>query len=236
MAPSHVSVSDGSILRDSAVDAPGWAGALKALGGLLSEGALRGRAVITLSHHFAHVHCLPSPPLLLKPAEMQGWIVDYLDRQYGELGRDWQLAWQDAAPGRPFLASSIAAALLAELQETMRRAGLKAGRIQPWFAAAWNRNHRQFGKGPGWFALLEPGRLMLASLAGGDVRSLRSVSVQGDPVAPLADLMRRESLLAGNAPDASLWVDSVLMRAELGGMYARALPSAGPSLASMLGD
>jgi hypothetical protein len=239
ITPGRVAVANGKVFRDAAVEAPGWAGALKALGGVLAEGAWGGRAAITLSHHFAHVHCLPSPPVMLKPAEMPGWIHDYLDRHFGEMGRDWQLAWQGEAPGKPFLASSIAIPMLAELEEMSRSAGLRPGSIQPWFSAAWNRSYRRIGKGPAWFALIEPGRLMLASLSGGDVRRLRSISVQADAADALSDLLRREALLADTAPEAPVWVDSVLMRADLaavrGGLDLRPLPSAGESLASMLG-
>lgn len=240
ITPGHVAVSGGKVLREASVDVPGWAGALKTLGTVLADGAWRGRAAITLSHHFAHVHCLPSPPVVLKPAEMRSWIIDYLDRHYGEMSRDWQLAWQAEAPGKLFLVGSVAASALAELEEAVRGASLKPASVQPWFAASWNRNFRKLGKSPGWLALLEPGRLILASLAGGDVLSLRSVPTREDPAAPLADLIRREALLAGTPQDAPVWIDSVLMRPDLGGtdrgLNLHALPLSGESLASMLGN
>lgn len=240
LAPGHVAVADGKASRDAEVASPGWSGALATLGGLLAEGTWRGRAEVALSHHFAHMHCLPSPPVLLKPAEMPGWIQDYLERQYGEMIRGWQLAWQSQVPGKPFLISSIAASALAELEETLRSAALKPASVQPWFAMAWNRDRRHFGKGPGWYALVEPGRMLLASLADGEVSSLRSAPAQGDPAAPLAELVRREALLVETPVDAPLWVDSVLTRTDwstLGrGLNTRPLPAAGGAIAAMLGD
>jgi hypothetical protein len=239
LAPSQVAVARGRVYREAAVDSPGWAGALKTVSGLLAGTGWRGSASFILSHHFAHVHYLPAPPVLLKPMEMQGWIRDYLDRQYGEAGKDWQVAWQSEPPGKPFLASSIALASLGELDEAMRSAGLKPASIRPWLAAAWSRDGRRVGKEEGWYVLAEPGRLMLASVAGRAIRSLRTASVQGDPAMPLADLIKREALLTGEAADAPVWIDSVLLRADWGrvggGLNVHTLPSAGESLASMLG-
>lgn len=239
LTPGHVAVDDGKAFRESAVAAPGWPGAIRTLNGLLAEGAWRGRADVVLSHHFAHVHCLPSPPVVLKPAEMQGWIRDYLERQFGEAGRDWQLAWQSEAPGKPFLVGSIATSMLAELRESLAAAVLKPASIQPWLAAAWNRNRRRFANGHAWFALVEPGRLMLASVASGHIHGLRTAPVEGDAGAPLADLVRREALLAGEEADAPLWIDSVLVHAgwrELGkGVTVNTLTSGGETIASMLG-
>ena len=240
LTPGHVAVANGKASRQSDVDSPGWPGALKTLSALLAGGVWRGRADVTLSHHFAHMHCLPPPPVLLKPSEMPAWIYDYLEHQYGEAGMDWKLAWQSEAPGKPFLAGSIAGTLLAELEETLRGAALKPVSVQPWFAIAWNRNYRRFGKGQAWYALVEPGRMMLASLGGGEIRSLRTTPIQGNPAAPLADLVKREALLAGIAADAPVWIDSVLMRADWrdpgGGLNTRVLPTAGESLAAMLGN
>jgi hypothetical protein len=240
ITPSHVAVANGRAFRESAVDTPGWTGALKTLSGLVAGGALRGRASVILSHHFAHVHCLPAPPVLLKPSEMQGWIRDYLDRQYGELGRDWQIAWQLEPPGKPFLVGSIQASALEELEEAMRSLSLKPANIQPWLAGGWNRNYRRFGKGQAWYALAEPGRLMLASVAAGDIRSLRTVPMQGEPMAQLANLIQREALMTAEAASAPVYVDSALLRADWGGMgnglTVQSLAPASASLASMLGN
>lgn len=238
LTPGHVAVADGRVFRDAAVDSPGWAGALKTLKALLSESNLRGRATLSLSHHFASVHCLPAPPVRLKTAEMQGWIRDTLDRQYGEAGRDWQIAWQMELPGKPFLVGSVSAALLEELEEVMRNLSFKPAAVQPWFVAGWNRNRRRFGKGPVWYALAEPGRMMLASVAGGEVRSLRTVPTEDDPVAQLAGLIQREALLGNETTNVPVWIDSVLLsidwRALGQGRDVQLLPSAGTSLSSMM--
>jgi hypothetical protein len=222
------------------VAVPGWAGALEALAGLLAGAGLSGRASVTLSHHFAPLHLLTSPSMALKPLEMQGWIRDTLAKQFGEAGRGWQVTWQPEPPGRPFLASSLDPAQLAELDGVLRKSSLKGAEVQPWLAASWNRQRRRIGRGRAWYALAEPGRLTLLRLEGGHVRSLRSSLVQGDAVAALADLLQRETLLAGEAVAAPLWVESAAMRPnwqELGGgRSVHPLPQGREALAALLGN
>ncbi len=220
LTPSRVAVASSRGYHDAAVATPGWAGALEALSGLLAGATLRGRTSVTLSHHFAPVHLLLPTPVVLKPLEMQGWIRDQMVRQFGDAGRDWRVTWQAEPPGEPFLASSLEPAHLAELEGVLRAASLKLAAVQPWLAAAWNRQRRHLGRGRAWYALAEPGRLMLLGLEGGRVRSLRSTPIQDDAVAALADLLRRESLLAGEDTPAPLWVESAALRPnwqELGG-------------------
>ena len=116
LTPGRVAVAAGRAYREAAVAAPGWAGALEALSGLLAGSALRGRASVTLSHHFSPVHLLQSPPVALKPLEMQGWIRDTLARQFGEAGRDWQVSWAAEPPGAQVAAPQVGVDHVGDLQ------------------------------------------------------------------------------------------------------------------------
>lgn len=238
LTPDRVALASGRDTRDAAVAAPGWAGALEALSGLLAGSGLSGRASVVLSHHFAPVHLLQSPPLALKPLEMQGWIRDQLARQFGEAGRDWQVAWQAEPPGEPFLVGSVEPARLAELEGVLRAASIKLADLQPWLAAAWNRQRRRIGRGRAWYALAEPGRLLLLGMEDGRVRSLRAAPVRDDAVAALADLLTREALLAGEATPAPLWVESAALRPDWqelgGGRSVHPLTQGREALAAML--
>lgn len=238
LTPGRVALASAGGYRDAAVAAPGWPGALETLAGLLAGSNLKGRTSVTLSHHFAPVHLIPPPPLVLKPLEMQGWIRDHLARQFGEGAREWRVTWQPAPPGRALLASSLEPAALAELQAVIKAASLKLIEVQPWLVPAWNRQRRKLERGHAWFALAEPDRLTLARLADGKVLGLRSVLMQGDAIASLSDLLKREGLLAGEETPAPLWVDSVLpavnwQRLEVG-RAVHPLGSGREALAAML--
>jgi hypothetical protein len=238
MTPGRVAVASSRGYQDAAVATPGWAGALEALGSLLAGSGLKGNASVVLSHHFSHVHLLPPPPVVLEPAEMQVWIRDQLMRQFGETYRDWRIVSQAEPPGRPFVASSLEPNALAELEAAIRAASLKPAQVQPWLAVAWNRQRRRFGRGQTWFALAEPDRLTLARVEDGRMRSLRSMLMQGDAVSSLADLLRREALLAGETAPAPLWVASVVPSLNWQGVDAgrtvHPLTSARDALAAML--
>lgn len=239
LTPSRVAVAAGRDYREAAVAAPGWGGALEALAGLLAGSALRGRASVTLSHHFSPVHLLVSPPVALKPQEMQGWIRDALAKQFSEAGRDWHVTWQAEPPGEPFLASSLEPAHLAELEGVLRAASIRPAGVQPWLAVAWNRQRRRLGRGRAWYALAEPGRLTLLGLEDGRARSLRAAPLQDDAVAALAGLLTREALLAGEEAPAPLWVESAALRPnwqELGGRSVHVLPPGREALSALLRD
>lgn len=240
LTPGRVAVATGRDYREAAVAAPGWAGALEALSTLLAGSALSGRASVTLSHHFAPVHLLTAPSVALKPIEMQGWIRDTLAKQFGEAGRGWNVSWQAEPPGEPFVVGTLDPAHLAELEGVLRAASIKPAEVQPWLAASWNRQRRRLGRGRGWYALVEPGRLTLLGLEKGRVRSLRSSQIQGDAVVALADLLTREALLAGEAEPAPLWVESAVLRPnwqELDrGRSVHPLPSGREALSALLGN
>ena len=240
LTPGRVAVASGRDYREAEVPNPGWTGALEALSGLLAGAALRGRTRVTLSHHFSPVHLLPSPPVVLKPLEMQGWIRDTLARQFGEAGRDRLVSWQAEPPGVPFLASSLEPAFLAELEGVLRAASLKLVEAQPWLASVWNRQRRRLGRGRAWFALAETGQLTLLGLDGGHVRSLRSTLIQDDAVAALANLLAREALLAGEESPAPVWIESAGLQTNWqklgGGRNVHPLPQGREALSALLGN
>lgn len=210
MMPGKVAVASGRGYQEATVASPGWSGALEALANLLAGAGLHGRVSVTLSHHFAPVHLLPAPPVVLKPAEMHGWITDYLAKQFGEMAHGWQITWQSEPPGKAFLVSTLDKNALAELEAVIRSASLVPVRVHPWLVAAWNRRGSKLGSGRVWFALAEPERLTLAGLEDGHMHSLRSVLMKGDAVASLTDMLKREVLLTGETTPAPLWIESVL--------------------------
>lgn len=238
LTPGRVALANGGGYHDAVVATPGWAGALEALAELVSVHRATGRAGVTLSQHFAGVHLLPPPPVVLKTGEQAAWVRDALAHQHGEACRDWRLAWQAEPPGQPFVVASLAADRFAALEAFARTASLRLASVQPWLVAACRR--QRVGRAPAWLALAEPGRVTLAALRGGYLQRLRSVRVQGEAAPALADLLAREALLAGETAPAPLWVDSVLPEADwrsaFGGRVVQRLPAGREALDAMLKD
>lgn len=238
LTPGRVAVADGRSYHDANVASPGWSGALESLAELLSTSGLRGRASVTLSHHLAPIHLLPAPPVVLKVAEMQGWIADYLVRHLGESARELRVAWQAELPGNPFLVSVLEQNALAELEAVIRSASLEPVKVQPWLAGAWNRARRKFSRGRGWFVLAEPERLTLAGVERGRIQCLRSALMQEDAVRVLANLLKREAMLAGETSPAPVWIESAMSplnwQQALGARSVHVLASGNGALSSLL--
>lgn len=237
IAPGHVAVAAGGRIVESDVVEPGWSGALKTLGEQLS--GARSRARVVLSHHFAPVYLLPAAPVRLSHGELQGWARERLMTQFGEPARNWHLAVHAEPPGDPFLVSTLLPERLSELQGTLAAAGVRAISLQPWLAVACNRHRVALGRGDGWLALAEPGRLTLARLRGGRFRSLRSAQSGTDPARDLADMLAREALLEADGEKAPVWLAATHAKASwqnLGNtIQLRPLGSMGPGMAAMLG-
>lgn len=193
---------------------------LETLDELLREMQSRGRAQVTLSHHHARLFLLPPPPVRLRQREMQPWLLAQLASPLanaGEATADWRLTWDLTPPGRSILVAAVATALLDGLAATLGRHGLSLAGARPWLAAAWGR--RRLQRASGWYALLEPGRMTLLRLAGGQPVSLRqrqAGSAGSDIAAELRTLLTRESLLAGVADSGELWLE----RAGVGSDWA----------------
>lgn len=200
----------------------GWNDAVTAMDTLLEQKKLSGRARVTLSHHFTRLFLLPPPATWLKTAEMGAWLQAQLDAPLGGAA-DWRFAWRPTPPGRPILVAAVLKEQAAELEQVLIRRGLALGGLQPWLSAAWDRRGRKLGGGDGWYALAEPGQLVLVRLVGGKPLALRQRQVAGDDAAAdLAALLTREALLAGVEPCGRVWLERAgvdLDGAALGGAY-----------------
>ena len=83
-------------------------------------------------------------------------------------------------------------------------------------------------------------RVMIRLRQQSQVRSLRAAPIQDDALAALADLLTRESLLAGEDTPAPIWVESAALRQNWkdlsGGRSVHALPPGREALSAFLGD
>lgn len=178
-------------LHQALPSTPDWAGALAALQTLLQTHPQRGRVAVVLSSHFAPLWLLPGAPTRLNHEETRGWAESQAAERFGELSANWRLAFRPAPVGEPLLASGLDSGQWAELLHTLTGAGLVAASVTSWPALALARYG---GRATARLALLESGRLTLASLASGKVVALDSA--RGEPEA-LAGLLARAALIDG---------------------------------------
>lgn len=237
LLPGRAVLRAGGRLLDQAVG-EGWEGTLEALRGLLGKADARGAAAVVLSHHFSRPMLLAPPPVRLSAAEMDGWIGASLAELYGAEADAWRAAWQDVPPGRPLPVAVMESVRLEQLLALGRESGLSLERVEPWFAAAWNRFRRDMVGGTGWLALLEPGRIALARIEQGRPAGLRLSQCGADPAGELSALLARESLHGGVTGKGELWLAAtgveLPVTGSLAGYAPRALLPAGADAAGWL--
>jgi hypothetical protein len=237
LLPGRAVLRTGGRLLEQA-EGEGWAGALASLGRLLAQARPAGPLAGVLSHHFARSFLVPPPPVRLSAQEMAGWLPDCLARDYGAEAAGWELAWQDAAPGRPVPVAALDRERLARLQARLAQDGLGLKSLEPWFASAWNRHRAALGRQSGWFALLEPGRMALARVAAGRPVALRTQQCAGAPAEELQAMIRRETLHGGFAETGPVWVVAVAVAlpvaGDLAGRPVHVLSPAGAGAGAML--
>lgn len=238
ITPGHVAAASAGNFRESPVTAQGGEAILKVLADLLDGLKARGRADIVLSHQLAPAWLLPAPPVRLNWAETEGWARDRLTAQFGDLVSQWRLSWESAPPGAPVLVSGVEAGWLDKLINILQAKGIKPARVQPWLAVACNRHQRSLGSRAAWLVLAESGRLTLAGLEGGSLKTLRSNQVTADPAAALAEMLSRETLLGDSTKPGKVWLQAVHVDADwrgLGGIDIRELSPASAGLGAMMG-
>lgn len=190
LGPGQVVLRSGAAIHSAVPATPDWAGALAAVQSLLREQRPTGRVAVALSSQFAPLWLLPAPPTRLNFAETRGWVAAQVAERFGDLAAGWRLCFRPAPVGVPIMASGIDSAHWAELLHALTEARLTATQVAPWPALALAHRGRL---GNARLALLETGRLTLASLAGGEVVVLGTSSF-GEPT-QLLDLTARAALV-----------------------------------------
>ena len=199
LAPERVALRLAGLIHQATVAEPGWAGALATVQELLVGRNVAGRLAVVLSQQFAPIWLLPGAPARLSQEETRGWVESRLAERFGEIAANWQIAFRPAPTGEPILASGIDRGEWAALMQILKAAGIQAASVTSWPALAL----AQFGRrhAPARLALLEAGRLTLASLAHGDLVGLDSARVEAAGPGPLSgllsDLATRAALVDG---------------------------------------
>jgi len=170
----------GRPLSDSAFHLPilnpdaSWEVALAALRGWLEQdGGKKLPLAVSLASRWCAMLMVPWSGALLDRTSAQRFLHSQFAAVYGDGARAWRLAADDAPYGKPRLACGIDAALLQGVQEAAAAHGRRCLSIEPIVGPAWRS---VAGSKPVAFALVEAGRLLLATTSGGRITALHSQS------------------------------------------------------------
>jgi hypothetical protein len=160
----------------------------------------RAHAEVTISNAHARYALVPEAGGLRNDAERQAAGVHALAQTFGELAHQWDVAADRAGVLPQLLAAGIPARLREEIEGALREAGATSISIQPALARAVNRTRA--GDKPGWLALIEASRIVLAAFAGGALLALRTQRIRGTPEGDLLVMLQQSRLLDGMPADA----------------------------------
>ncbi|MEG1327892.1 MAG: hypothetical protein RSD99_23535, partial [Janthinobacterium sp.] len=151
-----------------------WEVALAALRGWLEPNTEKKPPLaVSLASRWCAMQVVPWSGALLDQASAQRFLHSQFAAVYGDGARAWRLAADDAPYGKPRLACGIDAALLQGVQDAAAAHGRRLLSIEPIVGPAWRSIA---GSKPAAFALVEAGRLLLATTNGGRITALHSQS------------------------------------------------------------
>ena len=151
-----------------------WEVALAALCGWLEQDSGKTLPLaVSLASRWCAMLMVPWSGALLDAASAQRFLHSQFAAVYGDSARAWRLAADDAPYGKPRLACGIDAALLQDVLEAASAHGRRCLSIEPIAASAWRSIA---ASKPAAFALVEAGRLLLATSSGGRITALHSQS------------------------------------------------------------
>ncbi|MEF2266797.1 hypothetical protein V3C40_08380 [Janthinobacterium sp. LS2A] len=171
-----------------------WEVALAALRGWLEQHSEKKLPLaVSLASRWCAMQVVPWSGALLDRASAQRFLHSQFAAVYGDGARAWRLAADDAPYCKPRLACGIDAALLQGVQDAAAAHGRRCLSIEPIAGPAWRSIA---GAKPDAFALVEAGRLLLATASGGRITALHSQSCATDWGDELDRAWRRWNLRA----------------------------------------
>ncbi|WP_219132686.1 hypothetical protein [Janthinobacterium sp. UMAB-60] len=171
-----------------------WEVTLAALRGWLEQhNEKKMPLAVSLASRWCAMLMVPWSGALLDRSSAQRFLHSQFGAVYGESARAWRLAADDAPYGKPRLACGIDGDLLQGVQDAAAAHGRRCLSIEPIVGPAWRSIA---GSKPAAFALVEAGRLLLATSSGGRITALHSQSCDAAWGEELDSAWRRWNLRA----------------------------------------
>jgi hypothetical protein len=189
----------------------GWEAGIATLETLFTETAWRGRDVaVVLSAHYVR-HVLVPAGRGIGEEERLALATAVFQETFGDLARDWELRVSPAAGDAATLACGVPRALLAALRTACQGRGRLVS-VQPSLMPVFKRVRQAIGKAAGSLALVETGRITIASVENGQWKYIDSRAGDG---AILPQFLLEEGAVHGRQPGGILWLCDLTNSARL---------------------
>ncbi|MES2151613.1 MAG: hypothetical protein V4508_17685 [Pseudomonadota bacterium] len=229
-------VLPGSATRIALEAADGhWQGALAALRSHLGAAPVAMPVSVGLAARWCQFAVLPWSDALLDADSAERFLAAQFGAIFGEAARGWTITCDDAPYGQPRLACAIERELLDTLDSIISERGAHCVSVEPMLSIAWRAIA---ASKPQAFALVEPGRLVLAAVERGRIVALQAQPLRGAWQAELAQAWQRWILRAPELADitqvALVSIDAQVQAAQApAGFHAASLaPAPGPAFAA----
>lgn len=188
-----------------------WDKGMAALDSLFADPAWRDHDItVILSSHYVRHAVIPATHDLAEVERIALAKVVFHDI-FGDLANDWTLRVSPVSGGKPTLSSGVPRGLLEGLQTLCSQAG-RLYSVQPGLMPVFNCVRRGIGRSAACLALVEPGRVTLASVENGQWQYVDSRAGDGSI---LPQLLLEEGELHQRKPGGILWLCDMTEAARL---------------------
>ena len=187
-----------------------WDTLIAALETLLDQPSWTARDLtFVLSSHYVHYAVIPGGKGLAT-AELNELARLFFRNIYGELSNDWEIRVSPSGE-QSTIASAVPRAFLKELHDICDGRG-RLRSIQPALMAVFNRARGMIEQKTTMLALVESGRISLASIKNGQWESVISRAARSSM---LSQLLSDQSELNGRTPGGILWLSDLTREVQL---------------------
>lgn len=179
---------------EHAPDLPAWGVPLQKLDQMLADAA-GTEITITISNHFVRYTVIPPQTKIASPAELNAYAGFHMREVYGERAAAWVLGVSSWDPYSGAVCAAMDSGLRERLEELTRRRKVRVQGIEPYLTAAFDRWCKPLDGERMWFALIETGRICLASLAGGVWQRICNQRILDNVGEELLALLDQEEIL-----------------------------------------
>jgi len=184
----------------SADDATSAAATLDLLQHLLQESRWQGAdARVQVSNALVHYAIVPASDMLLSAADEMALAQLKFRQMHGGSDTEWDIRLGNLLSGQDQIAAALENGFVQRLREILKEADSRLCSLEPLLMSTFNRIRRQLVGADFWFALAEPGLLMLARLQGANWVSLAAVTMD-EPLAWVLPTQLAEARLMAGSP------------------------------------